>query len=61
MTIKLSNKGNFNGDLYLKVQVRKSANFKRVGVNALSEIKISVLDAILGMDKVVDTIEGNKK
>ena len=61
MTIKLSNKGNFNGDLYLKVQVRKSANFKRVEVNALSEIKISVLDAILGMDKVVDTIEGNKK
>lgn len=61
MTIKMSNKGNFDGDLYLKVQVRKSSNFKRVGLNALSELKISVLDAILGADKVVETIEGSKK
>ena len=36
MTIKLTGKGNFNGDLYLKMQVRKSLNFKRVGNNALS-------------------------
>ena len=48
MTVKLSNKGNFDGDLNMKIQVRKSSVFKRSGVNALSEMKISVLDAILG-------------
>ena len=48
MTIKLSNKGNFNGDLFLKMQVKKNPSFQRAGVNALSELKISVIDAILG-------------
>ena len=61
MTIKLSKKGNFDGDLYLKVQVRKSQTFKRAGVNVQSEMKISVLDAILGAEKLVETIEGTKK
>ena len=61
MTIKLAGKGNFGGDLFLKVQVRKSVNFKRVGVNALSELSISVLDAILGSEKTVTTIEGVEK
>ena len=61
MTIKLSNKGNFNGDLFLKLQVKKSNNFKRVGINVLSDIKISVLDAILGVEKKVTTIEGLEK
>lgn len=51
MTIKLSNKGNFNGDIYLKVQVKKNPNFQRAGINALSDLSISVLDAILGADK----------
>jgi DnaJ-class molecular chaperone len=48
MTIKLSHKGNFNGDLFLKVHVKKSSIFTREGHNALSELKVSVLDAILG-------------
>ena len=61
MTVKLSNKGNFDGDLNMKIQVRKSSVFKRSGVNALSEMKISVLDAILGAEKLVETIEGTKK
>jgi molecular chaperone DnaJ len=61
MTIKLAGKGNFNGDLFLKVQVKKSAVFKRAGVNALSDLKISVLDAILGGEKIVTTIEGIQK
>jgi DnaJ-class molecular chaperone len=29
MTIKLTSKGNFNGDLYVKVQVKKSHIFGR--------------------------------
>lgn len=51
MTIKLAGKGNFNGDVYLKMQIKKSPIFQRAGINALSELKISVLDAILGAEK----------
>jgi len=29
MTMKLNNKGNFDGDLYIKVQVKKSHIFAR--------------------------------
>lgn len=36
MTIKLPGKGNFNGDLFLKVQVKRSSTFQRAGVNAHS-------------------------
>lgn len=61
MTIKLSNKGNFDGDLYVKVQVKKSSIFGREGNNAVSEMQISVLDAILGVSKEITTIEGTKK
>lgn len=48
MTIKLSKKGNFNSDLAVKVQVRKSPIFGREGHNAVSELQISVIDAVLG-------------
>lgn len=36
MTIKLQKKGNFDGDLIIKVQVRKSTIFVREGHNAVS-------------------------
>ena len=36
MTIKLPKKGNFDGDLLVKVQVRKSSVFGREGHNAVS-------------------------
>ena len=36
MTIKLAGKGNFNGDLFMKIQVRKSSKFRRVGNNVHS-------------------------
>jgi molecular chaperone DnaJ len=61
MTLKLQKKGNFLGDLIIKVQVRKSAAFGREGHNAVSELQISVLDAVLGGEKEVSTIEGTKK
>lgn len=61
MTIKLPKKGNFDGDLLVKVQVRKSPMFTREGHNVLSELRISVLDAILGAEKEVGTIEGVKR
>jgi molecular chaperone DnaJ len=56
MVIKLPKKGNFDGDLLVKVQVRKSSVFGREGHNAVSELHISVLDAILGAEKEVSTI-----
>ena len=48
MTIRLAKKGNFNGDLAVKVQVRKSPVFGREGHNAVSELHISVIEAVLG-------------
>ena len=61
MTIKLTGKGHFGGDLFLKIQVRKSPVFRRVGANALSDLHISVIDAILGAEKTISTIEGLQK
>ena len=61
MTIKLTGKGNFEGDLLLKVQIRTSTVFKRLGVNALSELNVSVVDAILGAQKIITSIEGIEK
>jgi DnaJ-class molecular chaperone len=48
MTLKLPRKGNFDGDLIVKIQVKKSLNFGREGHNAVSELQISVLEAVLG-------------
>ena len=61
MTIRLTGKGNFNGDLFLKVQIKPNPNFTRAGINVLSNLKVSVLDAILGAEKEVKTIEGQTK
>lgn len=49
MTMKFQKKGNFDGDLMIKVQVRKSPTFGREGHHAVSDLQISVLDAILGV------------
>lgn len=61
MTIKLSKKGNMDGDLYVKVQISKSSVFAREGNNATMQLSVSVVDAILGTEKEVTTIEGTKK
>lgn len=61
MTIKLPKKGNYDGDLLVKVQVRKSSVFGREGHNAVSELRVSVLDAVLGAEKEVTTIEGKQR
>lgn len=61
MTIKLTNKGNFNGDIFLKVQIKKNPAFQRAGINVQSDLTISVIDAILGAEKQIKTIEGVTK
>ncbi len=57
-TIKLSKKGNFEGDLLIKISVRKHRDFVREGNNVKSELEISAIDAILGCKKTITTIYG---
>lgn len=46
------------GDLYVYLFVEEDAEFKRDGINVLSEIKISYLQAILGSRFEVNTVDG---
>lgn len=46
------------GDLYVYLFVSEDAEFKRDGINILSEIKISYLQAILGCRLNVNTVDG---
>jgi molecular chaperone DnaJ len=48
------------GDLYVYLFVQSDPEFEREGINILSEVKISYLQAILG-DKInVNTVDGKK-
>lgn len=62
-SVKLSGKGEAGeggvcGDLYIKVRVRANKNFVRQGFDILSEIKLSVKQAILGDKIMVETVDG---
>ncbi|NEP58695.1 MAG: molecular chaperone DnaJ [Symploca sp. SIO2G7] len=46
------------GDLYVYLFVKEDSDFKREGLNILSEIKISYLQAILGCSAPVNTVDG---
>ncbi|HEY9699848.1 MAG TPA: molecular chaperone DnaJ [Trichocoleus sp.] len=46
------------GDLYVYLFVNEDAHFQRDGINILSEIKISYLQAILGDRIEVETVDG---
>ena len=46
------------GDLYVYLFINEDAEFKRDGINILSEIKISYLQAILGYRLEVNTVDG---
>lgn len=49
------------GDLYVFLSVAPDLKFKREGINILSEVKISYLQAILGFDFEVETVDGPTK
>lgn len=49
------------GDLYVFLSVAPDPKFKRDGINILSEVKISYLQAILGCTFEVDTVDGPTK
>jgi molecular chaperone DnaJ len=46
------------GDLYVYLLIEEDAEFKRDGINILSEIKISYLQAILGARIEINTVDG---
>jgi len=47
------------GDLYIKVNVRAHAMFKRDGINLTQDLNIKLTDALLGMTYNLKTLEGN--
>lgn len=46
------------GDLYVYLYVTEDAKFRRDGINILSDLKISYLQAILGCKLQVETVDG---
>ncbi|MDB9524497.1 molecular chaperone DnaJ [Oscillatoria sp. CS-180] len=51
-------RGGTSGDLYVYLFVEEDAQFRRDGINILSELKITYLQAILGAKIEVDTVDG---
>lgn len=51
-------RGGSPGDLYIYIYVRKHAQFERQNDDVISEIKLSVLQAVLGTTVMVDTLDG---
>lgn len=47
------------GDLYVYLVVNEDLHFKRDGINILSDLKVSYLQAILGCELEVETVDGN--
>jgi molecular chaperone DnaJ len=62
--LRVSNEGDAGlrggpaGDLYVYLFVAEDAAFKRDGINILSDLKISYLQAILGCTLPIDTVDG---
>ncbi|WP_017306036.1 molecular chaperone DnaJ [Spirulina subsalsa] len=52
-------RGGASGDLYVYLFVEEDAEFQRDGVNILSEITVSYLQAILGCKLLVNTVDGD--
>lgn len=47
------------GDLYVYLVVNDDPIFKRDGINILSDLKVSYLQAILGCELEIETVDGN--
>ena len=64
VTLRLSGKGEAGvrggprGDLYVHITVKPSNKFKRDGLNLITELEISVFDAILGGAYEIETFWG---
>ena len=51
--------GGQSGDLYIKINVKSHALFKRDGQNLTTDLPIKLSDALLGMTYDLKTLEGN--
>lgn len=65
-TIRIPNQGEAaiggaKGDLYVHVRVKHDRQFNRQGYDILSEVKISMVDAALGTEVDVKTVDGDVK
>jgi molecular chaperone DnaJ len=54
-------RGGPGGDLYVYLFVNEDSHFQRDGINILSELKISYLQAILGSRLAVKTVDGDEE
>lgn len=54
-------RGGPSGDLYVYLFINEDAEFQRDGINILSEVKISYLQAILGSRIEVNTVDGQEE
>ncbi len=50
--------GGPSGDLFIRIHVTKNSNFKKEGNNIAGDLKIKISDALLGADRVVETVDG---
>ncbi|MBA3678919.1 DnaJ domain-containing protein [Candidatus Saccharibacteria bacterium] len=62
-SIKLEGKGEINsqgqrGDMYVHIRVRPDKNFRREGPHIISEITLDMVDAALGCDTDIQTLDG---
>ncbi len=65
-TIRLSSQGEASrtghrGDLYVQISVRPSRQFVRRGHDILSQAKVDLVDAALGTETSVETVDGKVK
>lgn len=49
------------GDLYVEIQVREDERFTRHGLDLLGQLEVSYIQALLGAEVDVETIEGREK
>lgn len=53
-------KGGPNGDLYVVLHITADKYFKRDGFNIITELKISLPQAVLGDEVEIETLDGNE-
>ncbi len=53
--------GGHRGDLYIHIRVRRDKRFNREGQNIISEATISMVQAALGTEVQIETVDGNVK
>ena len=52
-------RGGRKGDLYVHIRVRADKRFNRQGQNLVSAVSVSMVDAALGTEVPVETVDGN--